>query len=129
MDKEYVMYIAKTIMEQIKAAVPEGFLCWNLQGGFLATVYKEMAALAFDVNARLFKGRVIVAYDGGLDTYELWLRDMDGNEKCVGTDIYCDQIGEFIDTAVEVGNDPEEYRKFLDERANEWKKAALSSLN
>lgn len=59
--KEYVLQVAETAKNQLLATTPMNVvLSWGVEK-FIATVFKEMPALKFNVNGRLFKGFVVVA--------------------------------------------------------------------
>lgn len=105
---------AKTIISQLKAGT-EAFviMSWGVDGNVTAGEMNGMAAAAFRVNGRLFPGHVMIAYDNAADLYEVWLTN-GGKCKCLGKGIYCDMLGEVIDTAIERGTDPEEYERFCE---------------
>lgn len=113
MDKEYVIQIADTIAQQLLATTPKNVLfSWGAFYGFRATIYRDMAALKFRVNGRLFQGDVIIAYNEN-DTYEVYLKDEDGT-RLVKDDVYFDEMGEVIDVAIERGENINEYRAFCE---------------
>ena len=61
-----------------------------------------MPCLVLDVSGLVHKGRVIVAYNEGADTYEVCLKDKNGNR--IGEwhdDVYCDEVGSLVDSLVE----------------------------
>ncbi len=55
-------------------------LSWGVEK-FIATIFREMPALKFRVNGRLFKGFVVVALNGS-DYYEIYLMDYQ-ETKCI----------------------------------------------
>lgn len=113
MDKDYVMQTANTIAQQLLATTRQNVLfSWGAFYGFRATVYKDMAALKFKVNGRLFKGDVIIAYNEN-DTYEVYLKNEDGT-RLVKDDVYFDEMSEVIDVAVERGDNQAEYYAFCE---------------
>jgi hypothetical protein len=115
MEKEYILSIANTIREQLVALNDMNVLMsWGIEH-LAAIQYDDMAALKFHVNGRLFVGDVIIAYNAS-DTYEIYLRNKEAGTRCIGDDVYLDQMGEVIDVAVERGTDPEEYAKFCEEQ-------------
>ena len=78
MDKDYVMRIANEAARQLLATTPKNILfSWGAFYGFRATIYRDMAALKFRVDGRLFQGDVIIAYNEN-DTYEIYLQDKSG---------------------------------------------------
>lgn len=112
MQQDEIISIAGTIHQQLVSLTPINILlCWGISGGMAATEYNGMAALTFKVNARLFAGRVIIAYNDGADTYQVYLRDKAG-DRLAREDVYFDELGGIIDEAIESGTDPEEYHRF-----------------
>ena len=113
MDKDYVMQIANTIAQQLIGTTPANVICsWGALYGFRATIYRDMAALKFRVNGRLFQGDVIIAYNEN-DTYEIYLQDK-GGTRLVKDDVYFDEMGEVIDVAIERGDNKAEYDAFCE---------------
>lgn len=113
MDKDYVMQMANIIAQQLLATTPKNVLfSWGAFYGFRAAIYKDMAALKFRVNGRLFQGDVIIAYNEN-DTYEIYLQDKSG-ARLVKDDVYFDEMSEVIDIAVERGDNKAEYYAFCD---------------
>ena len=113
MDKDYVMQIANTIAQQLIGTTPANVICsWGAFYGFRATIYRDMAALKFRVNGRLFQGDVIIAYNEN-DTYEVYLKNEDGT-RLVKDDVYFDEMSEVIDVAIERGDNEAEYNAFCE---------------
>lgn len=113
MDKDYVMQIANEAARQLLATTPKNVLfSWGAFYGFRATIYKDMAALKFRVDGRLFQGDVIIAYNEN-DTYEIYLKNADGERK-VKDDVYFDEMSEVIDVAIERGDNKAEYYAFCE---------------
>ena len=113
MDKDYVMQTANTIAQQLLATTPQNVLfSWGAFYGFRAAIYKDMAALKFRVNGRLFQGYVIIAYNEN-DTYEVYLQDR-GGTRLVKDDVYFDEMSDVIDVAVERGDNQAEYEAFCE---------------
>lgn len=113
MDKDYVMRIANEAARQLLATTPKNVLfSWGAFYGFRATIYKDMAALKFRVNGRLFQGDVIIAYNEN-DTYEIYLQDKSGT-RLVKDDVYFDEMSEVIDVAIEQGDNEAEYTAFCE---------------
>lgn len=113
MDKDYIIQIADTIAQQLIATTPKNVLfSWGAFYGFRAAVYKDMAALKFRVNGRLFQGDVIIAYNEN-DTYEVYLKNEDGT-RLVKDDVYFDEMSEVIDVAIERGDNEAEYTAFCE---------------
>ena len=110
MDKEYVLQVAETAKNQLLATTPMNVvLSWGVEK-FIATVFKEMPALKFNVNGRLLKGFVVVALNGS-DYYEIYLMNYQ-ETKCVTDEAFFDQVGEIIDKAIESGTNKAEYEQF-----------------
>ena len=117
MDKEYVLQVAETAKNQLLAITPMNIvLSWGVEN-FIATVFKEMPALKFWVNGRLFKGFVIVALNGS-DYYEIYLMNYQ-ETKCVTDRTFFDEVGEIIDRTIESGTDIAEYEQFCRQQWNE----------
>ena len=113
MDKDYVMQIANEAARQLLATTPKNVLfSWGAFYGFRAAIYKDMAALKFRVNGRLFQGDVIIAYNEN-DTYEIYLQDKDGT-RLVKDDVYFDEMSDVIDIAIERGDNQAEYEAFCE---------------
>ena len=113
MDKDYVMQTANTIAQQLLATTRQNVLfSWGAFYGFRAAIYKDMAALKFRVNGRLFQGDVIIAYNEN-DTYEIYLQDKVGT-RLVKDDVYFDEMSEVIDVAIERGDNQKEYDAFCE---------------
>ena len=113
MDKDYVMQTANTIAQQLVGTTPANVICsWGAFYGFRATIYRDMAALKFRVDGRLFQGDVIIAYNEN-DTYEIYLQDKDGT-RLVKDDVYFDEMSDVIDVAIEQGDNEAEYTAFCE---------------
>lgn len=113
MDKDYVMQIANEAARQLLATTrPNVLFSWGAFYGFRATIYRDMAALKFKVNGRLFQGDVIIAYNEN-DTYEIYLKNADGERK-VKDDVYFDEMSDVIDVAIERGDNKNEYDVFCE---------------
>lgn len=105
--------VAGTIAGQIRAGIGDAaMMSWGITA-YRAVEYKGMPALRLTVDARLFKGDVIIALDEGADTYEIHLEGSDGGRLLRG-DVYCDELGDIIDKAIEVGDDWSEYEAFCE---------------
>ena len=114
MDKKYVMQVAETAKNQLLAITPMNVvLSWGVKR-FIATVFKEMPALTFRVNGRLFKGDVVVALNGS-DYYEIYLVN-DQETRCLNDRAFFDEVGEIIDKAIESGTNKAEYEQFCQQQ-------------
>lgn len=117
MDKDYILSVARTIKSQLVATADPNVICsWGISNP-MATVFRNMPAFAFIVDGRLFKGGVLIALNSS-DLYEIYLVKS-GSETCLCNEAYADQLVSIIDTAVESGNDPEEYEKFCQSQLGE----------
>ena len=115
MEKEYIMDVAQTIKSQLFGTTEINVLMsWGIEK-FIATEYKDMPALKFKVNGRLFTGIVLIALNGS-DYYEIYLIDENGS-RCICEEACFDEIVSIIDEAVERGTDIEEYNKFCGQQA------------
>ena len=107
---------SKVIYEQIKAGVGiSTVLSWGVSR-ITGTTYNGMDALALRVNGFYHKGWVITCYNEGTDTYEVYLLDKQNKVKHVETDVYCDEVGQLIDSLVECPTyiTDDEYSKLVD---------------
>lgn len=112
MDKDYILSVAETIRKQLFLGTdPDIIGSWAVSNP-VATVFNEMPSFGFQADARLFKGIVIIALNSS-DLYEVYLLNKD-TKRCVSNEVYADQLGEIIDTAIESGDNPEEYKKFCE---------------
>lgn len=115
MENEYVKEKANYIWKIMRNSP---FICmsWGTESPE-ATVYKGMAALAFKVNGFLYKGIVVVAYNGGDDVFEVFTFfnfEKGIVEKHI-TNVYFDNLISVIDGAVETDNDKSaEYQEKVD---------------
>lgn len=110
MDKDYVMRLAGTIREQLVSMTDTAILMsWGIHE-FMATVYKDLPGLKFQVNGRLFQGYVLICLNGS-DYYEVYLQNEDGT-KCISGEVCFDELGEIIDRYVESGTDKYEVCKY-----------------
>lgn len=114
MDRQYIMRIAETIREQLVSMTQLPVLMsWGITQ-FVATVYRDLPALKFQVNGRLYKGDVLVCLNGS-DYYEIYLQNGEGT-RCISEEAYFDELGEVIDRHIESGTDKAEYDKFCSEQ-------------
>lgn len=114
MDKEYVLQVAEIAKNQLLATTPMNVvLSWGVEK-FIATVFKEMPALKFKVNGRLFNGFVVVALNGS-DYYEIYLVNYQ-EIKCVNDRAFFNEVGEIIDKAIESGTNKAEYEQFCQQQ-------------
>lgn len=112
MEKEYVMYVAQTIGEQLLSLTPAPvIMSWGIEE-FAVTMYRGLPALRIKVNGRLHTGYVIVALNGS-DYYEVYLQK-DKAMECINGEVCFDELGDVIDRAIEKGTDQAEYDRFCD---------------
>lgn len=114
MDRDYVFQVAETIREQLVAMTKLPVLMsWGIRQ-FIGTVFRDLPALKFYVNGRLFKGYVIICLNGS-DYYEVYLQNGEGT-RCINDEVCFNELGEVIDREIESGTDKEEYEKFCSEQ-------------
>lgn len=114
MDKDYVLQIAETIRGQLVSLTEfPVLLSWGITE-FVGTVFKDLPALRFHVNGRLFKGFVIICLNGS-DYYEVYLQNGEGT-RCINDEVCFNELGEVIDREIERGTDKAEYDKFCSEQ-------------
>lgn len=112
-EKERCYEIAKTINEQLFWSIDHiTYFSWGVSKKVF-TFYNEMPSLMLRVSGAIYKGWVVVSLNEGLDTYEVRLLDVSKNEKAVYEDVYCDELGSFIDSLIErpAGMSDEQYHK------------------
>lgn len=116
MEKEYVMYVAQTIWEQLLSLNPAPvIMSWGIEE-FTAATYRDLPALRIKVNGRLHTGYVIVVLNGS-DYYEVYLQKGTAVE-CINEEVCFNELGDVIDRAIERGTDQAEYDRFCErERA------------
>lgn len=123
--------IATTALNQIRmSAKPNVWFSWGVAKVF-ATLFNGKPALSLLVDARLLKGFVFVVLDEGRDLYDIYTCDVkmndDGDEtKKIADGVYCDQLGDIIDTAIERGENWEEYEAFCREEEKKLQQAIFS---
>lgn len=112
--KEDVSIITNNICSQLNNSVePNILLSWGVSDFTMSTIFHDMPTFIMKVNGRLFKGLVAIAWCESSDLYKVYLLSMeDQSEKCVSDACYADNLGDVIDTAIERGTDPEEYKAF-----------------
>lgn len=104
--KAYLLQVANTIREQLRGTTKWNVLCsWGITRYGATWIKKgdyECAALVLNVNGLIHKGRVVIAYDEGMDSYSVILMNKDF--KAVGEwhdDVMFDELGGLIDSLVE----------------------------
>ena len=116
--KDVAVRVANVIVEQLRATTAQNIMwSWGIHGWGAGWVFNDeefyMPCLVLDVSGLMHKGRVVVALNDGLDTYEVALFDHHG--KRVGDwhkDIYFDTLGKVLDELIEkpAGMSDEEYQ-------------------
>lgn len=112
-ERERCFQIAKTINEQLFWSIDRTvYWSWGVSKKMF-TFYNEMPSLMLRVSGAIHKGWVVVSLNEGSDTYEVRLLNVKKEVKAVYTDVYCDELGSFIDDKVErpVHLSDEEYDK------------------
>lgn len=104
--KKYAVEISNTILEQIIGTTDVSVvMSWGIRGygaGIVKHNDVKMPCLVLDVSGLVHEGRVLVAYNEGVDTYEVLLKDKEGNN--VGDwheDVYFDDLGSLLDSLIE----------------------------
>lgn len=96
-NQEYCLEIANTILSQIISVVGTmTFSSWGVSEK-TATYHNDMPSLVMDVNGLLHKGKAIVSYDEGGDSYTVYLLDKDGNVTYEADNIFFDTLGTVLD--------------------------------
>lgn len=119
--------VAKTINEQLFWSIDKVvYWCWGVSKKVF-TFYNDMPSLMMKVSGAIHKGWVVVSLNEGSDTYEVRLLNDKKEEKAKYDDIYCDQLGSFIDGLIERSPSmtDEEYGKVA--MADSEKKMAMAS--
>ena len=100
-NQEYCLEIANTILSQIISVVGTmTFSSWGVSEK-TATYHNDMPSLVMDVNGLLHKGKAIVSYDEGGDSYTVYLLDKDGNVTYEADNIFFDTLGTILDDKIE----------------------------
>lgn len=100
-ERERCYQITKTINEQLFWSIDKTiYWSWGVSKKMF-TFYNEMPSLMLRVSGAIHKGWVVVSLNEGSDTYEVRLLNVKKEEKAVYTDVYCDELGSFIDDKVE----------------------------
>lgn len=110
MSKQEVLSIANKIKDRLIEMNSIWMIgSWGIEY-YTPAQYKDMAALKFKVNGRLFKGYVIIALNIH-DLYEIYLVNSE-KTVCISSDANLSEIGGIIDVAIEKGTNKEEYELF-----------------
>lgn len=113
MDPKFIDDTAQVILAIIRSGGPITW-SWGTRA-FNAMVYRDMAALQFVVSGFIHSGKVIVAYNGGTDTFEVYCLVNDVVVKS-RNDIYFDQLVDVIDGMVEKNCSESDYH----DKVNKW---------
>ncbi len=115
MTQDYIMSVAHTIKQQLYGLTEFNVICsWGIEYPLLAGQYKDMPTLEIKVDARLFKGRVIIALNEGDDLYEIYLKKQGEEPTLLADEVFFEDMGNIIDTAIERGNNQAEYDAFCE---------------
>ena len=109
METEAINTIAQEILQVLKCD-PFVLMSWGAHD-FKDVLYDNKAALEFSVNGFLHKGKVIVAYNGGDDLYEVFSLDRNNEVVEHSNGIYFDTLTNTIDRMVEKECSDEEYHQ------------------
>jgi hypothetical protein len=99
MDKQFIDEIAEYIRTILCSGGPVTW-SWGVDR-FRATEYRNMAALRFSVIGAIHKGDVVVAYNQGADTFEVFCLGDGDTIVSSNDDVYLDELLEVIDRFVE----------------------------
>ena len=100
-DNQRCYEIAKTINEQLFWSIDKWtYFSWGVSKKMF-TFWDEMPSLMLRVSGAIHKGWVVVSLNEGSDTYEVRLLNTKKEEKAKYEDIYCDNLGSFIDGKIE----------------------------
>ena len=100
-DNQRCYEIAKTINEQLFWSIDKWtYFSWGVSKKMF-TFWNEMPSLMLRVSGAIHKGWVVVSLNEGSDTYEVRLLNTKKEEKAKYEDIYCDNLGSFIDGKIE----------------------------
>lgn len=117
MNSEEVFEIAKTIYKQVVRPNMMVYFSWGVSKKFY-TIYREMATLGIKVSARLFKGYVMICYNRGTDSYDIYLRKtLKADGELVRGDVYFDELQDVIDKRIESGYSASDYEAFVKRNA------------
>lgn len=120
--------VAKTINEQLfwSIDVPT-YWSWGVSKKVF-TYHNDMPSLMMRVSGVIHKGWVVISLNEATDSYEVRLLNVSKDEKAKYEDIYCDQLGSFIDGLIEraPGMSNKEYGKLA--KADSEKKMAMSEF-
>jgi hypothetical protein len=116
LSKEYVQEMAETILQQLTGTTqPMVMFSWGMEKLLATQViehsngdYYHMAALSFIVHGFNYKGKLLIAYDEGVDYYRILGTDEEGELVTLRHDICFDQLGEVLDQIIEKGDMTEE---------------------
>jgi hypothetical protein len=116
LSKEYVQEVAETILQQLTGTTqPMVMFSWGMEKLLATQViehsngdYYHMAALSFIVHGFNYKGKLLVAYDEGVDYYRILGTDEEGELVTLRHDICFDLLGEVLDQIIEKGDMTEE---------------------
>lgn len=116
--EEYVKGVAAEAWQQLLATTDKNVVgSWgvdNLAYTLIEAEEEQFPALTFTVDGILFKGRIFIALDEGVDYYQIYCLK-DGIITLISSDVCFDEMGEIIDRFVERGTcSQEEYNQKVD---------------
>lgn len=121
MNKQYIIDVANTILQQIKAMTPVNvFFSWGVSKLTAQSFYLDdmlMAALIMQVNGFNFSGLVIITLDECVDYYRIYTaKDRSMQPELYMTDVDWEMLPNILDELIETGGkSTEEYEKQVDE--------------
>ena len=109
METDYIKEMAEYILSIIRSGGP---VTWTWGPAIFRPVeYGGMAALRFTVNGFIHKGDVVVAYNRGADTFEVYCLDRDDEVASSKNDVHLGELVDAIDGLVEKPGSDAEYDK------------------
>lgn len=117
MDMMYCKEVAEVIFKQLFISIDKWvFFSWGMRVQSCA-YYNGMPTLQMLVSGAVHKGWVFISLNEGTDSYEVRL--LDNDKKSVlqtHTDIFCDNLGSFVDSLVERPSNlsDDEYKELAD---------------
>lgn len=113
-DIEFINSTAKTIHSYLVRPDKWVYFSWGAKKP-VATLYEGMAALQVSVNGFICKGKVIIAYNEGADTFEVYTFNRKGRLLETRKDVYFDELQSVVDSMVETKNAAsDEYKNQID---------------
>ena len=91
---------AQTTINQLNAGGRQKVWSWGFHNPVAFADKRNVYALRFTVNGRLFKGHIYIVLNGA-DLYDIYYCSNRGNIKMVDNDIFCEDLTDVIDRKIE----------------------------